>query len=401
MRKFGPGLLVTAAFIGPGTITTASIAGAHFGLALFWALLFSVATTMILQEMAARLGIVARLGLAEALRTSLQNPWIKWPTLLLIMLAIGFGNGAYQTGNLLGAAIGAEIITGLTANWLAAAIALVASLLLASGTYRLVETVLVLLVGLMSTVFVAAFLIAPPDPALVIQQLFPPRLPDAASLAVIALIGTTVVPYNLFLHANAVQHKWPPGMDKAQTLSEARVDLGVAVSVGGLITLAIMATAASALFGLGSNGPVNAASIAGQLAPVLGDSARYFVASGLLAAGLTSAITAPLAASFAVCGALGWPLDMHDRRFKAIWLTVMVFGAGFAAVQTQPLAAILIAQAANGMLLPVIAMALLWVMNQDAILGTYKNTTLSNSLGLLVILVTLGLGLHRLTSLLP
>jgi manganese transport protein len=175
----------------------------------------------------------------------------------------------------------------------------------------------------------------------------------------------------------------------------------VAVSVGGLITLAIMATAASALFGLGSNGPVNAASIAGQLAPVLGDSARYFVASGLLAAGLTSAITAPLAASFAVCGALGWPLDMHDRRFKAIWLTVMVFGAGFAAVQTQPLAAILIAQAANGMLLPVIAMALLWVMNQDAILGTYKNTTLSNSLGLLVILVTLGLGLHRLASLLP
>ena len=74
MRKFGPGLLVTAAFIGPGTITTASIAGAHFGLALFWALLFSVATTMILQEMAARLGIVARLGLAEALRTSLKIP---------------------------------------------------------------------------------------------------------------------------------------------------------------------------------------------------------------------------------------------------------------------------------------------------------------------------------------
>ena len=74
MRKFGPGLLVTAAFIGPGTITTASIAGAHFGLALFWALLFSVATTMILQEMAARLGIVARLGLAEALRSSLQIP---------------------------------------------------------------------------------------------------------------------------------------------------------------------------------------------------------------------------------------------------------------------------------------------------------------------------------------
>jgi manganese transport protein len=401
MRKFGPGLLVTAAFIGPGTITTASIAGANFGLALFWALLFSVVTTMILQEMAARLGIVARMGLAEALRASLQNPWIKWSTLLLIILAIGFGNAAYQTGNLLGAAIGAEIITGLPAPALAAAIAIVASLLLASGIYRLVEGVLVLLVGLMSLVFIATLLIQPPDPLLVLQQLFPPKIPDGATLAVIALIGTTVVPYNLFLHANAVQKKWPANMDKAQALSEARLDLGVAISLGGLITLAIMATAASALFGLGNSGAVNAASIAGQLAPVLGDGAKYFVASGLLAAGLTSAITAPLAASFAVCGALGWPLDMQDRRFKAIWLTVMVFGAGFAAVQTQPLAAILIAQAANGMLLPVIAIALLWVMNQKAILGAYSNTRLSNSLGALVILVTLGLGAHRLASLLP
>jgi len=399
MAKFGPGLIVAAAFIGPGTITTASIAGAQYGFTLFWALAFSIVTTLILQEMAARLGIVGRLGLAEALRQSIRQPWLKWPALILVITAIGLGNAAYQTGNLLGAAVGAEILTGIDAPLLAAIIALLAAGLLASGVYRLIEGALIFLVGIMSLVFIAAMLIEPPSLALIKQQLLPPALPDGALLSVIALIGTTVVPYNLFLHANAVQQKWSAAGNTHRALHEARLDLGLSIGLGGLITLAIMATAATSLFGNNYDGPVNAASIALQLEPVLGSWAKYFVAMGLFAAGLTSAITAPLAASYAVCGALGWPMDMHARRFKLVWLAVIVFGAGFAIVETQPMTAILIAQAANGMLLPVIAIALVWVMNQTALLGKEKNGWLSNLLATVVILITLGLGGHKLWSL--
>ena len=100
--RIGPGLLVTAAFIGPGTITTATLAGGNFGYNLLWALLFSVIATLVIQTMAARLGIVTGSGLAEAFRSQIKHPIAKWAAGALIIGAIGLGNSAYQTGNLAG-----------------------------------------------------------------------------------------------------------------------------------------------------------------------------------------------------------------------------------------------------------------------------------------------------------
>ena len=104
----GPGALVTAAFIGPGTITTCSLAGAQFGYALLWGLTFSVVATIILQEMSARLGIITRHGLGEALRTHFSTPASRIITAILVVSAITIGNAAFQTGNILGASIGLQ-----------------------------------------------------------------------------------------------------------------------------------------------------------------------------------------------------------------------------------------------------------------------------------------------------
>lgn len=396
MSRFGPGLIVTAAFIGPGTITTATVAGANFGFTLIWALLFSVATTLILQEMSARLGIVARTGLAEALRESITMPVLKWSVLVLIVIAIGFGNAAYQTGNLLGAAVGAGTLTGLSQTWLVLVIAVVATSLLAGGVYRLVEMVLVVLVFLMSMVFILAMLMNPPDPVSLVLGFLPTTFPDTATLTIIAIIGTTVVPYNLFLHASAVQQKWSPGEDPHLSLREARTDLGVSIGIGGLITLAIISTSATAFYG--KNIEVTGATIALQLEPLLGAWAKYLVACGLLSAGLTSAITAPLAAAYAVCGALGFATDLKGAEFRTVWVVVMLFGAGFAIAESAPITAILIAQSANGLILPVVAVALVWVMNQKS-LGAFRNGAVTNLLGALVVAITFGLGLNKLVTL--
>jgi len=110
--KIGPGALVTAAFIGPGTITTCTLAGASFGYALLWGMVFSVAATIILQEMAARLGIISHNGLGEALRTHFSKPASKLFTAILVISAITIGNAAFQTGNLLGASLGLETLFG-------------------------------------------------------------------------------------------------------------------------------------------------------------------------------------------------------------------------------------------------------------------------------------------------
>ena len=397
MKKFGPGLLVMAAFIGPGTVTTASKAGASFGFALLWTVIFSVIAAIVLQQMAARLGLVTRMGLAEGLRSSIASPALSMLAAAMVVLAIGLGNAAYESGNIAGAAMGLNAIVALPDGVWAAVVGLTAFILLGSGRYKVVERGLIVLVGVMSLVFITTMVMVKSDLAALFSGTFKPSIPDGATLTVMALIGTTIVPYNLFLHASAVREKWPADYPLDQALQESRRDSVMAISLGGLITLAIMSTASAAFFG--GDTEFSPATISQQLEPLLGSAAQYFFAVGLLAAGLTSAVTSPLAAAYAVCGAMGWPVDMADKRFKLVWMAVLGLGMLAAVLGARPISAIIFAQAANGFLLPIIAIFLLWVMNRKALLGGHVNRAASNILGGLVVAVVVGLGLLKIWSL--
>ena len=394
MKRVGPGLMVMAAFIGPGTVITASRAGAQYGFALMWALVFSVLATLVLQEMAARLGLVTGKGLSEALRTTFRNRFFSLLAIVLVILAIGFGNAAYESGNIAGASMALAAITPYSANLWALVVGGIAFAFLASGRYHVVERGLIVLVVIMSSVFIVTMVMVKPDVGEIFSALTHPSLPAGSTLTVMALIGTTVVPYNLFLHSSSVREKWPASVPIEDALQESRRDSLLAISLGGLITLAIVTTAAAAFFG--SDTGFSAATISQQLEPLLGSGAKYFFAVGLLAAGLTSAITSPLAAAYAVAGVLGWKVDLADRRFKAIWALVLGFGMVAAALGTRPVSAIIFAQAANGFLLPIVAVYLLYVMNSSTLLGEYKNRWLSNIVGGLVVLVVSGLGIFKL-----
>jgi Mn2+/Fe2+ NRAMP family transporter len=275
-------------------------------------------------------------------------------------------------------------------------IAVLAAILLATGSYRLIEGVLAALVAVMSLVFLTSLAMDPPDASLLAGPVLPWNLPADALLTVLALVGTTVVPYNLFLHAGAVGARWHDETDRPRALAEARWDSGLSIGLGGLVTFAIMSTAAVAFFGTDTE--LSAANLASQLEPLLGRHAQLFFATGLLAAGMTSAITAPLAAAWAVSGALGWEKGLADPRTRWVWGLVLATGALFAALQTRPLVAILFAQAANGLLLPVVAAALVWVMNRPELLGGHCNGRTGNLLGTLIVLVTLALGLRNLAG---
>jgi NRAMP (natural resistance-associated macrophage protein)-like metal ion transporter len=383
-----------AAFIGPGTVTTASKAGAEYGFALMWALLFSVLATLVLQEMAARLGLVTGRGLSQALRSSFESRFFTGMAVVLVVLAIGFGNAAYESGNISGASMGLAAITPWSTNIWALVVGGIAFSLLASGRYRVVERGLVILVVVMSAVFLATMLMVGPDLMAMAGGLTRPSLPAGSTLTVMALIGTTVVPYNLFLHSSAVREKWPESVPVDEALRESRRDSVLSIGLGGLITLSIVTTAAAAFFG--TDIAFSAATISQQLEPLLGPAAKYFFAIGLLAAGLTSAITSPLAAAYAVSGALGWQADLSNRRFKIIWMLVLGSGMLAAALGTRPISAIMFAQAANGFLLPVVAVYLLYVMNSRRLLGDFRNRWRSNIVGVTVVVVVSGLGIFKL-----
>ena len=393
LRNLGPGLLVTAAFIGPGTVTTASVAGASTGYALLWALIFAIFATIVLQEMSARLGVVSREGLGEALRTTFDNPLIKFAAILLVVAAIAFGNAAFQTGNITGAALGLETLSGVSPQTWAIIVGIVAFVLLASGAYRFIERALVALVIVMSLVFIvtAIIVIRPGDVGNILAGAFVPSISPGTLVTVVALIGTTVVPYNLFLHASSVQEKWPESVPTREALVESRFDTTISIALGGLITAAILVTGAAAFFGTGTE-IQSAGQMAEQLEPLLGPTAKYFFAIGLLAAGFTSAITAPLAAAYATSGALGWERNLRSWKFRAVWFIVLVFGTIFAVLGTNPVAAIVFAQAANGVLLPLVAVFLLFAVNRSDLMGEHRNGTITNILGGIVVLIAAGIG---------
>lgn len=127
--------------------------------------------------------------------------------------------------------------------------------------------------------------------------------------------------------------------------------------------------------------------------------AHYFFAIGLCAAGLTSAITAPLAGAYAVCGMLGWSTQMSDTRFKLVAITILVFGALVASLGLDPVAVIIFAQAANGLLLPIVTCYLVWLVNQKSVMKGYTNSLLLNLVIVPVILLIFGLSLYKLSNL--
>jgi manganese transport protein len=393
--RFGPGAVVAAAFIGPGTVTTATLAGAIHGYDLLWALTFSLIATLILQEMAARLGLVSGQGLGEAVRRRFTRPAARLLAVSLVIAAIGFGNAAYETGNLLGAGLGAEAVWGGAPRVWAIAAGAVAFLLLRTGSYRLVERTLVVMVGLMALAFLATAVLVRPPLGELVTGLLVPTVPGGAGILYVAgLVGTTVVPYNLFLHASAVRERWSGPDD----LPAARLDLGFSILVGALVSMAIVATSAAMAARNQGAGIASAADMAVQLEPLLGRGARGVFAIGLLAAGLTSAITAPLAAAYATAGALGWPRDLSDFRLRAVWMTVLGAGILFAGLGVRPVPAILFAQVANGILLPAIAVFLLLAVNDREAMGDRANGLVLNIAAGLVVLVALGLGLRALWS---
>ncbi|MEE4287895.1 MAG: Nramp family divalent metal transporter [Erythrobacter sp.] len=392
LKNFGPGALVTAAFIGPGTVTACTLAGAGYGYALLWALLFATFATIALQEMSARLGLVTRAGLGANLAALFAGSLWRWPLIALVGVALYAGNAAYEAGNLAGAALGIEAIAGEESGAFGLAVLAMAGLaaaLLVSGSYRLIERVLLALVALMTLSFAATFAITRPDLGALAAGLFTPVIPEGALLTVIALIGTTIVPYNLFLHASAVAAK----RGDAAQLGAVRADTALSIGIGGLIAILIASSAAASLFASGL-AVESAGDMARQFEPLFGEGSRYLLGAGLLAAGLTSSITAPLATAFAMTEVLGLGGDQKSLAFRAIALSVIVIGAGLALTGIRPVEIIVAAQFANGLLLPVLAAFLLYAMNQRALLGAHVNGWLANGAGALVMLVALGLGVR-------
>ncbi|WZL74338.1 Nramp family divalent metal transporter [Clostridiaceae bacterium 35-E11] len=390
VKAIGPGAMITGSFIGPGTVTTATRTGASFGYSLLWTIVFSIVATIILQEMAARLGIVTKEGLSEAIKKQFDDPILKTLSVVLVGSSITLGCVAYMGGDLTGTAIGLSTITGISNRILGPIMGVVILFIITRGSIRWLEKLLTFLVALMATIFVITMIIVKPDLGGIVKGLIP-IIPENGLMLCIALIGTTIVPYNFFIHAVSAKNSF----DSTDKLELSKWDIYLSIGVGGLITAAIMITAGTVMYGFTVE---SAADLSIQLEPLLGSSAKIFLSIALVAAGLSSAVVTPLGASYVLAGLFGWEYSKKDKRFLAVNIGILVLGIFVSATGFNPLTIIVLAQALNGIILPVVVIYLVYATSSKKLLGEFTNSTFAKVVGVAISGITIILGTSSLFS---
>ena len=392
IKDVGPGVLIAAAFIGPGTVTLCTIAGASYGYSLLWALLLSIIATIVLQEMALRIGLITNKGLAEVIRVSIKNKFINRLLILLILCSILIGNAAYEAGNITGASLGIIAIIGReTLNYIPLLIGFIAFIILYIGDYKVLERSLIFLVITMSVSFMITAIMTKPALFSLLDGLFMPKINSESLLVVLGLIGTTVVPYNLFLHSSLVKEKW----NDISKLKTARIESFISIIIGGIVSMAIIITAASV-----SNDNVKSVmDLAKGLEPLYGKFAIYFLGIGLFASGITSSITAPLAAAYVAKSCFGWSGSLKSFNFRIVWFFVLLIGVIVSLLKLNPIEVIKFAQFSNSLLLPIVAILLFWLINNKTIFKNSYSYKLQNILVIVIILITIILGAKGVISL--
>ena len=391
-RDIGPGVLIAAAFIGPGTVTLCTIAGASFGYSLIWAIVLSIFSTIVLQEMSLRIGLITNMNLAQVIRINIKSKFLNRLLLILIISSILIGNAAYEAGNITGASLGiSAILNSQSINYIPIFIGLMAFIILHQGDYKVLERSLVFLVLIMSISFFITAIITKPDINALINGAITPKINSNNLTIILGLIGTTVVPYNLFLHSSLVSEKW----NSVNKLKVARFESFFSIIIGGLVSLSIIITAASV-----NNKDVNGViDLAKGLEPLYGNFAIYFLGIGLFASGITSSITAPLAAAYVAKSCFGWQDSLKSRKFRAIWIIILIIGVLVSMVKINPIEIIKFAQFSNSLLLPIIAIILLWLINNKNIINNKYSYRYQNIFGFLIVIISLILGTKGLISL--
>ncbi|MCY4232661.1 MAG: divalent metal cation transporter [Bacteroidetes bacterium] len=385
--KLGTSSLVVAAFVGPGTVLTCATAGIEFGYALIWVLFFSVAATFILQSFTAGAGILSGLGMGEALRQYTQDSSTRWLIISLVVLGLWAGTAAFETGNIVGAVSGIRTMIGFDKSLLVLSVGGLSGLVLLLDL-RNVTRVLAGLVTLMGGIFLIGIIFIPVDWGLAFKGFLVPSIPDGALIKTIALVGTTVVTYNLFLHGSAAKEYWR-GANRQFAWRRELTGMAIFLPLGGIISAAILIAGAA----LDTDTISSVGDISAVIRPVAGPFAEIMFGVGLFAAGITSAVTAPLAAACGIRELFGWPDDRGHIGFRIVWISVLVTGMTFALLERNPLEIIITAQAANGLLLPLIAGFVLYLsVRQDAV----QLPRWYFGLGVLVTLICLGLGIRTL-----
>ena len=370
-------MVIAAAFIGPGTVTVTAASGAGYGYSLLWALLFSTFACLVLQESAARVSITSGKNLGQLVLHRFKSKKLAW----FLAISVFLGCAAYEAGNILGSISGlALIVTGINPAIFTIIIVAVSVAVLWLGNIKTVANIMGMVVALMGFTFLIVGLSMPIDTSALVKGLFVPSFPEGGILLTLGLVGTTIVPYNIFMGS---------GLAKGQDVKSMRFGLTIAVILGGLISMGIV------LVGTSIVGDFNFENLANSLEASHGKWMAVVFAIGLFAAGFTSSITAPLAAAITLKSVSSGDESWSEKgsKYRMAWGFILLTGLVFGLTGVKPIPVIILAQAANGLILPVLAIFLWIISNNSTIAKEYANSHFVNLAMAITVFVATVLGL--------
>ena len=367
----GPGIIAANAGNDAGGIATYSSAGAAYGYTLLWTFIPMTVSLIVVQEMCMRMGVVTGQGLADLIR---EHFGVRWTA--FVMLALMIANtgviisefvGIGQASELLGVSRFVTIPLSGAAIWY----------LVVRGSPRRVERVFLLMSLVFFTYVISAF-VSKPDWSLVATSFVHPTFStDTGYLfTVMALIGTTIAPFmQIYVQSAAVEK----GMDKDELLV-ARADVIIGMTFADIIAAFIVICTAATLYAHGVNNIDSAATAAESLVPIAGVYAKYLFAIGLFGASMLAMAVVPLATAYSLSEALGFEKGL-SRSFReapifiGIFTALLLIGSIVAMIPgIPPITLLLVAQCVNGVLLPVLLLAIVRLINKPEIMGEYTNS---------------------------
>lgn len=396
LAVIGPGIITTNVDNDAGGIATYSIAGAHYGYRLLWMLPLVGLVLVFAQEMSARLGLVTGKGLADLIR---EKNGVRWTALLIGIMVLT--NLANTVSEFAGVAASMEIF-GISKYISVPLAGLGVWLLIVRGNYRTVERVFLVASAFYVAYAASAILARPHWPTVLHATLTPSFQLDAGYVIIfVTIIGTTVAPWQQFYQQSAIVDKGLKVKDYAYEL----VDVLAGNVCAMLIVACVVITCAATLFADGVH-IETAKDAALALRPLAGTHAAALFALGLLNASLFAAAVLPLSTAYVVCEAFGWESGLSHTfkdapAFFGMHTALIVLGAGIILLPIRSLVQTMLAsQTLNGVVLPIILIAMLQLVNDKALMGRFANrriynivawTTVMTLIALTVILVTTAL----------
>ncbi|HEY3218108.1 MAG TPA: Nramp family divalent metal transporter [Candidatus Limnocylindria bacterium] len=397
LAVMGPGIITGFAGNDAGGVTTYTAVGAHYGFAMLWLLVLSTIGLLVIQEMCARMGAVTGKGLSDLIR---ERFGVRWT--IVAMLALLIANGSNVVAEYAGIAASLELL-GVQRIVSVPLAAVVIWSLVVFFSYRVVERALLVLVLAYVAYPISAFIVHP-DWGAIASGLVLPALPtqQAALIAALALVGTTITPYmQFYIQASTVDK----GIGREQ-YRFARVDVLFGALLTGVNAFFMIVVAGAVLYPAGIK-VETASDAAAALLPLAGQQAQLLFAMGLLGASLLAATIMPLSTSYAICEAFGQESGISKNFrdapvFMGLFTFLLVGGAIVVLIPGVPLIPlILLSQNVNGLLLPIVLVFVLRLAGDRAIMGAQRNGLLATVVGTFTVLMasTLSIGLVVVTLL--